>query len=139
MNDHTAPLNKETCDQVQDGLYAELQALGVTKVLDRGEFRRARGYTPCCSSIFLVGENPGGSYDYRTQGGVEVVVHNGTLMRAGGKAFGSLSNLYEAAWLGAPRPVQDRAVRRPVCLGRRRHGGPPQGPDGQRRGPGRKR
>lgn len=101
MDEHTAPLDKETCDRVQVGLYAELQALGVTEVLDRGEFRRAEGHSPCVSSVFLVGENPGGSYDYCTQGGVRVVVHNGTLARAGGKTFGRLSRLYEEAWHGA--------------------------------------
>jgi hypothetical protein len=104
MNDHSAPLNKETCDRIHPELYADLLALGVTKVLDRGDFRRVRGYTPCCSSIFLVGDNPGGSYDYHTREGVEVVTHNGTLMTVGGRSINGLSKKYEEVWHGAPPP-----------------------------------
>ena len=99
MDTHASPISRETCDRVRPGLYDELQELGVTKVLNRNGFRAGRGFSPACSSIFLVGD--GGTYDMSPKEGVHISVHNGTLVQANDIDYTIPSRAYEGYWHGS--------------------------------------
>jgi hypothetical protein len=79
MQPHTKPLSKEICDSIDPRLYQEFLSLGVTKILDIKSFIDEHKREPCVSSIFLVGENSGGSYVFEKDG-FAYAVHNGTLV-----------------------------------------------------------
>ena len=101
MNDHASPLCKRLCNAIHPGLYDMLATLDVSQVLDVPEFTEIRGYEPICGSIFLVGENPGGSYtfDIKFEGKERTVeVHNGTLVRVGNIRLGGYSARYSEMW-----------------------------------------
>ena len=80
MNSHMVPLDKDTCDKIHPRLHKLFETVHVKNVLQLDDFIYKRGYTPCISSIFLVGDDPCGSYDANC-GGLTVHVKNGTLSR----------------------------------------------------------
>ena len=90
MDLHTLRLDEHLCDKIHPELYEVLQSLQVSKVLDLNKFITSQGYSPCIATVFLVGENPGGSYDTVLPSGTTIHVKNGTLSSSidpSGKVF----------------------------------------------------
>jgi len=79
MNAHMVSLDKGLCDAIHSELYEVLKSLHVSNVLNLDDFIKTRGYTPCIASIFLVGEEPCGSFDTTLPSGHTIHVKNGTL------------------------------------------------------------
>ena len=84
MNAHMVSLDRRICDMIHPEFHEVLKSLQVKYILDLDDFVKTRGYTPCIASIFLVGENPCGSYDTTLSSGSTIHVKNGTLCRATG-------------------------------------------------------
>lgn len=81
MDRHCHPLDRHTCGRVHPHLWDLLTAVRVRHTLDVDGFAAAEGYLPACSSVFLVGARPQGSYTVSLPGGWVVGVRNGTLAR----------------------------------------------------------
>lgn len=79
MNMYNLPLDKKLCDRIHTNLFSFLTGLQVKFVFDIHSFIKNEKRHPCISSIFLVGDNPGGSYDFENNGRT-IYVHNGTLV-----------------------------------------------------------
>ena len=109
MADHSAPLDPAICDRVAPGLHGQLASLGVELVLDRPAYRAAGGYDPVVAPVFLVGPNPGGSYDGPDAQGRELRVLNGSPIYGAGRRFAAVSARYEAGWRGVPSEAEPDA------------------------------
>ena len=79
MNSHMITLDEEVCNTIHTELYGVLKSLGVSYVLDLDGFQKELGYSPCISSVFLVGKEPCGSYETILRSGDTLRVKNGSL------------------------------------------------------------
>lgn len=79
MDRHQLALDLRICAEVRPWLVDLLVAVGVGSTLDVEGFALEEGYPPVCSSVFLVGDRPQGSYDTRVSSGLSITVRNGSL------------------------------------------------------------
>ena len=79
MNSHMITLDEKVCNAIHHELYGVLKSLGVSYVLDLDGFEQEFGYSPCISSVFLVGKDPFGSYETILRSGDTLRVKNGSL------------------------------------------------------------